>query len=90
MGESRAIHMSSEVAKIAMRQKRRWVDGTDAIVDDVQEVFFASERSITGEILVKVQYEMRFMNIVRTHCGRMRYESLSSIPQESPPTAATS
>jgi len=70
--------MSSEVAKIAMRHKRRWVDGTDAIVDDVQEVFFASERSITGEILVKVQYEMRFMNVVGTHCGRMRYGSLSS------------
>ena len=43
--------MSSEVVKIAMRRKRRWVDGTDASVDDVQEVFFASERSITGEIL---------------------------------------
>ena len=76
LGESRTIH------------EGRWVDGTDAIVDDVQGVFFASKRSITGEILVKVQYEIRFMNVVGTHCGRMRYDHCH--PRESPPTAATS
>jgi len=49
LGVSGTIHICSEVVKIARWHERRWVDVTDAIVDDVQGVFFASERSITVE-----------------------------------------
>ena len=69
LGESGTVHVRSKVVKVAMPRKRRWVDGTNATVDDAQEVFFASKLSINVEILVKVQYEMGFMNLVGTHCG---------------------
>jgi hypothetical protein len=37
-----------------MLRKRRWVDGNDVIVDEFEEAFTASKRSITVEILAKV------------------------------------
>ena len=56
MGESGTIHISSKVVKIAMpsRCKRRWVDGTNATVDDAQEVFFAYTLTTHVEVPVKV------------------------------------
>ncbi len=37
-----------------MPRKGQWVGGTDATVDNAQEVFLTSKQSITVEILVKV------------------------------------
>ena len=51
LGESGIIHIGRKVVKTAMPHKRQWVDGTNANVGDVQEVFFTSKRSVTVEML---------------------------------------